>query len=239
MSTRLRSTALALLLGVVAGACGEERPEASPATSTSTTPSTSTTTISATSTSTTAPRPSTTAPRPSTTTARPSTTTTAAPARPALPAGWELCTDRPGGYAVGYPGDWHTLRLESGNCHFFDPQPIVAPPNSDGIATWFTVFSAEHPRRSFTGPDAVDSFTRRILSSREVTFGGRTMLVRESEATKDVIFPIGTRYYGYFLDCGSRSVHLSTLSEPGRPESEYAAKKAVVDRAAPTLECLP
>jgi len=64
------------------------------------------------------------------------------------------------------------------------------------------------------------------------------MLVRESETTREIIFPVGTRSYGYFLDCGAGSVHLSTLSEPGRPESEFAAKKAVVDRVALTLECL-
>jgi len=139
---------------------------------------------------------------------------------------------------VGYPGDWHTLRLESGDCHFFDPRPIVAEPNSDGIATWLVVFPQDFPRRLFTGPDAVDNFTRRILSAREVTLGGRTLLVRESEATKDVILPAGTRFYDWFLDCGPGSVLLSTSSVPDRPESEYLAKKAVADRAALTLECL-
>lgn len=223
MSARLRSTAMTLVLGVLAVACSEEIPYPAPATPTSTSPSTT----AMTSTSTTA--------RPSAST---SSTAPAGSVRPALPAGWERCTDRERGYAVGYPGDWYALRLESGNCHFFDPRPIDVAPNSDGIATWMVVFPQEFPRRSFTGPDAVDNFTRRILSAREMTLGGRTLLVRESQATTDVIFPAGTRYYDWFLDCGSGSVLLSTSSVPGRPESEYLAKKAVADRAAPTLECL-
>jgi len=100
------------------------------------------------------------------------------------------------------------------------------------------VFEQEHPARAFAGPDRVDTFSRRILSSQEVTVGGRPMLRRESAATQDIILPAGTRFYSYFFDCGSGSVELSTSAPPGRPESEYAAKKAVVDRAAATLECL-
>lgn len=235
MSPRLRSTALALLLGLAGVACGDERPEAGPVTSTSLSPSTSTT-VPATSwsSSTTAVRPSTTTPA----TAQPARTTTTASLRPALPAGWERCTDRARGYAVGRPGDWHTLRLEMGDCHFFDPMPIVAPPNSDGIVTWMSAFVQDVPRRSFTGPDAIDNSNHRILSARDVTMGSRTMLLRESVTKEELILPAGTRLYGYFLDCGTGSVLLSTTQVPGRPESEYAAKKAVVDRAAPTLECL-
>lgn len=173
----------------------------------------------------------------------PTTTTTVAPsqstaARLPLPPGWKRCEDRQRGYAVGYPGDWHALALASGPCHFFDPQPIEDPGNIDGFATWLVVFERDRPGRVLEDPDAGDTLTRRLLSSREVTFGTRQMLLIESEARIDVTLPAGTRFYSYSLDCGSGSVAVSTSSLPGRPETEYSAKKAVVDQAATTLECL-
>lgn len=224
MSMRWRYPAVTLLLGLTA-ACGHD--PADQATSTSTT-----TTIASAPTSTAVP------PATSTSTsvgviASVTTTPTAA-----LPTGWARCTDRTRGYAVGYPGEWHTLRLAIGDCHFFDPEPISAPAGIDGIATWMVAFPQERPASAYAGPSPVDAFTQRILSSQEVTVGGRRMLRRESQATQDVSLPVGTRFYAYYLDCGAGSVSVSTSSAPGRPESEYAAKKATVDRAVGTLQCL-
>ena len=74
----------------------------------------------------------------------------------------------------------------------------------------------------------------RVLSREDATIGGGWPgVLIEVQVTDPVVFPTGTRLYGYIADVNGRAWILQTIGLAGL---DYDTNKLVVDRMASTIE---
>lgn len=152
-----------------------------------------------------------------------------------LPDGWALCTDDRDGYAIGYPEEWHAeapgLRDE---CSLFDPEPFEVERGTEAPLVAMTVNDQEVPF-SEGRTRIVDEERQRALERSSTTVGGHAAIRFETVQTEALLYPEGTRRYGYLLDDGGTAFFVSTVSVPGT-EMNYQRNKEIVDDAARTVD---
>lgn len=169
----------------------------------------------------------------------PTTTPTPSPAdgtrEDGLPAGWTLCTNEVRGYAIGYPEDWHTASTGPRYvCRWFDPDRFEVERGTEAPLTALTVNPTQRPfEEAREGLRASES--HRLESAETVTVAGREAVRFERVQTRDLLFPEGTRTYGYLFDHADEALYVQTSEVPGA-DVDYERNKEVVDRAAATLQ---
>lgn len=173
--------------------------------------------------------------------ASPSPTTTPPPSpadgtrEDGLPIGWTLCTNEERGYAIGYPEDWHTATTGPRYvCRWFDPDRFEVERGTEAPLTALTVNPTQRPfEQAREGLRASES--HRLESAETVTVGGREAVRFERVQTRDLLFPEGTRTYGYLFGHADGAFYVQTWEVPGAGV-DYERNKEVVDRAAATLQ---
>lgn len=157
------------------------------------------------------------------------------PQEDGLPSGWTLCTNEPRRYVIGYPEDWHTEstgpRYE---CRWFDPEPFELEPGTEAPLTALTVNPTRRPfEKAREGLGSSES--HRLESEETVRLGDREAVRFERVQTRDLLFPEGTRTYGYLLDHEGQAFYVQTAEVPGA-DVDYERNKEVVDQAARSLQ---
>lgn len=165
--------------------------------------------------------------------------TTTAPAETGtggeLPTGWTSCTNTRHGYSIGYPEDWFTTALDSATeCSWFDRDEFELEEGTEGPLTDLFVRAAtgsfEQAVRHLMEP-----YGERTLDRAALEVAGRQAVRFEKEQTEDLLYPEGTRTYGYVLDHDGNAFWVETRDVPGR-DAPYAENKEVVDEAVRTVE---
>jgi hypothetical protein len=173
------------------------------------------------------------------------------PQATALPDGWVRCVNAEVGFSIGYPADWFTTdvytTLDGSErphpevaCSYFDPRPFVIPVDGEYPATALEAHLSRRPLATIV-EQLTDATFYRPLSREELTIAGMPAVRLEGELVEGL--RTGTRY-DVLIDLGDgRTFYLTTLRQilstgPTDPE-RYAANKAIVDLAAPTMRLEP
>lgn len=150
----------------------------------------------------------------------------------ALAGDWVTCTNSRIGFTISRPRAWHTLapELNYSKCQYFEPVSMAGVTDPEGTA--LTVMDGP-PLSSVPAPEFPESQT---LRSEALTINGRKAVLTETELIMETHFSAGTRYYGYRVDFGTKTIYVGTSGFPqGNPEL-YEIYKQVVDRAVRSLE---
>lgn len=183
------------------------------------------------------PPPTTTSdPSPEQTSTPPVTDTpTPSPTQPSLPAGWTTCSNEVHGYTIGYPEEWHTASVNRDNtCRWFDPNHFEVEPATEPPPTAITVNPTQRPYGKARA-QLQDSPRHELETFEPVTVGGLEAVRYERVQTENLLYPAGTRTYGYLFDHDGSAFYLETRKIPDT-DTDYEANKQVLDKAARTLE---
>ena len=152
------------------------------------------------------------------------------PAREAVPALSQRCTNPQTGVSIAYPEGWFT---NSGDvmpsCSVFDARPIALPRESEipfDIAVTVVV-----DRKTFNGTVTSSQFER-VLAAEEMTIAGRRAVRIQSEATGEGLADRGTRSLRYEIDLGSGRTLVATTYDAGGNLEE---KKEILSRMVQTI----
>lgn len=156
------------------------------------------------------------------------------PTEPTAPAEElaQRCENEEAGFAVAYPGHWHT---NSGDvapaCSFFDPEPFEVPEATEAVGV-----AAIHVYRDPVAFDVVTGEVMgiEILAREEIEVAGRPAVRRETEATGEGLLDAGTRAVEYVVDLGGgETLFASSHDVHG---AGFAERVEVLDRMMETLE---
>ena len=163
----------------------------------------------------------------------PSTTTGAGTSGDGLPAGWKLCSNERFGYAVPYPGDWHSPGLSAeSECTFFDPQPIQLPESSDAFGAALEVAPAQESFERLVASLADERFEE-VIERRELTLAGRRAVEVVSRATGQGLLERGTESATYVVDHSPEPpLFLRTVR---RPNVNWEERLRILDEVARRL----
>lgn len=177
------------------------------------------------------PSASASAPSEATPTATPASTPAPTPS-PSPPAEQGTrCENAAAGYAVTAPPDWYVLE-SSEPCSFFDPEPLVLPPQSEATGVAVRADVRDVP----------------LAQAREDALAEGEMTVRDEPAgllpaarvtgtlTGDALLPQGTEVTTWLVELGPGRTLLLTTDSAG--PDDYARAVEVVDRMALTVEPL-
>ncbi len=165
------------------------------------------------------------------------------PQGPAIPEGWEKCTNTPRGYSIAFPGDWYTTDVFDGApdpanaCQWFSPDPFGPQGNvvSEGWGYPLEVAirgSFDDVLTQETDPDAVD-----IVVEEQVLVHGHRAVRLEFETLIDLIGETGL-HYEYLIELDAETTLIVHTTATRGVEGVYADNKVVVDRAVDTLQFL-
>lgn len=159
------------------------------------------------------------------------------PADERMPASWRACDNPPGGYSVGYPGDWHTATLDGQfACSFFHPEPFTIVANSEfprvALQASQTGETVATYRDQVTDPEYYT-----VVRDEDVTVLGRPGVRFETVSLGLGLDEAGVRRYGYLIDNGGGNAFVVyTVADPG--ESRYDDWTFVVDIARDSIRFL-
>ena len=162
-----------------------------------------------------------------------------------LPAGWVRCTNDALGYSIGYPGDWHTTDILTGNqkpsyaCRWFSPTPFDASQGNLVTEGW------GYPLEVGIGAafdrelrQTIDPEVARVLTQEELLVDGHRAVRLEYETLLDLIGEPGLHYeYLIQLDRGTTLIVHTTATRG--IEGVYEENRTIVDRAVNTLVWIP
>lgn len=138
---------------------------------------------------------------------------------PEVADSWPSCFNAEQRYVVAYPRGWNTDMSAAGGCQYFDPAAVKVPANRDSFRT---ALMALQTGRDFANPGSA--------SSREpTTISGR-------QAIRFTATEAGLQRYGYWVERDGKMFEVSTVRPSDMSDGDFAARKAVVDRAAQSLE---
>jgi hypothetical protein len=162
-----------------------------------------------------------------------------------LPPGWQRCDNFVLHYSIGYPDDWHTTDILTGNqkpsyaCRWFSPTPF--DPTQGNVVTegWGYPLevgiggSFDQELRNLLDPEVA-----RILTREDLVVDGHRAVRLEYETLIDLIGEPGLHYeYVIELDRGTTLIVHTTATRG--VEGVYEENKTVVDRAVDSLVWLP
>jgi hypothetical protein len=162
-----------------------------------------------------------------------------------LPPGWQRCDNFVFHYSIGYPDDWHTTDILTGNqkpsyaCRWFSPTPF--DPTQGNVVTegWGYPLevgiggSFDQELRNLLDPEVA-----RILTREDLVVDGHRAVRLEYETLIDLIGEPGLHYeYVIELDRGTTLIVHTTATRG--VEGVYEENKTVVDRAVDSLVWLP
>lgn len=157
-------------------------------------------------------------------------TTTAAEPEPE----WTSCANAHWGYTVEYPSGWYTASLgPRTDCAWFARERFELEQGTEAplvdLEVRATIGTFRQAARQLEDP-----YGERTLERAGVTIDGRKAIRFEKQQTQDLLYPSGTRTYGYLLNRDGAAYWVLTLDVPGR-SLPYGANKEVVDRAVRSL----
>ena len=142
----------------------------------------------------------------------------------------ERCENPEGGYAVRYPGGWHTNDGSvTAPCSFFHPEAFELPEASEPPPLAVSIGREPVAFADATGGNP----GIRIVSSEEVEVAGRPAVRRETDSTGEALFPAGVRALEYLVDLEGETLVAVTRS---RGELDFERNRDVLDRIVATLE---
>ena len=152
----------------------------------------------------------------------------------AEPLGWASCANHHWGYTVDYPSDWYTTSLDARTrCTWFARERFELERGTDGplvdLEVRATIGSFQQAARQLQDP-----FGERVVAREGLLIHGLQTIRFEKEQTEDLLYPVGTRSYGYLLNHDGAAYWILTFDVPGQA-LPYDANKEVVDRAARSL----
>jgi hypothetical protein len=160
------------------------------------------------------------------------------PLEPLEPPGDELeqrCENEQDGFAVGYPGGWHTNPGDGvPACTFFHPEEFELPEARDVLGEL-----AIHIRRE---PAAFEDVTGddpgvEVLEEEQLEIGGRPAVHREIEGTGETLVPQGMRSVQYAVDLGGGETLVAETYDAGQLDFEDNAD--ILEGMVGTLELQP
>ncbi len=143
----------------------------------------------------------------------------------------QSCENPVEGYAVTFPGDWHTNTtgvLDA--CSAFDPNPIElpeageVPPDIAIVITRQDVAFAEATQDEAAGER---------LSEEQLEVAGRTAAGVETRATGEGLLDAGTVSYRYYVDLGDSTLVAETHDVEG---TDYERNRRILDELIRSLE---
>lgn len=142
----------------------------------------------------------------------------------------ERCENPEAGFAVRYPGGWHTNDGSvTAPCSFFHPEAFELPEASEPPPLAVSIGREPIAFADVTGGNP----GIRIVSSEEVEVAGRPAVRRETESTGESLFPAGIRALEYLVDVEGETLVAVTRS---RGELDFERNREVLDRMVATLE---
>jgi hypothetical protein len=162
-----------------------------------------------------------------------------------LPPGWLRCDNFVFHYSIGYPGDWHTTDILTGNqkpsyaCRWFSPTPFDATQGNVVTEGWGYPLEVriagaiDQELRQTIDPDVA-----RVLTQEELVVDGHRALRLEYETLVDVIGEPGL-HYEYVIELDRNTTLIVHTTATRGVEGVYEDNKTVVDRAADSLVWLP
>jgi hypothetical protein len=158
-----------------------------------------------------------------------------------LPAGWVRCTNDALGYSIGYPGDWHTTDILTGNqkpsyaCRWFSPTPFDASQGNLVTEGW------GYPLEVGIGGafdrqlrQTIDAQVARVLTQEELLVDGHRAVRLEYETLVDLIGEPGF-HYEYLIELDPDTTMIVHTTETRGIAGVYEENRVVVDRAIGTL----
>jgi hypothetical protein len=161
-------------------------------------------------------------------------TSPGATTRPEQEPEWASCTNRRWGYTLDHPAEWHTVALgPPTRCRWFAREPFHL---EEGTEAPLVDLEVRRTMGTFqqAGLYLRNPFGERVLQRRGLVIDGRQAIRFEKEQTEDLLYPTGTKTYGYLLNRGGKAYWVLTLDVPGR-SLPYESNKDVVDRVARSL----
>ncbi len=162
-------------------------------------------------------------------------TPTTSPTQQGLPEGWTTCSNEVHGYTIGHPAEWHTDSTQRSNaCRWFDPDEFDLEPGTEAPPTAISVNPTKRPyekaREQLRDSEnhELESFERVTIRDLEAVRFGRVQ-------TEQLLFPAGTRSYGYVFNNDGRALYLETRKLPDS-DTDYEANKQILDQAARTVD---
>ena len=162
-----------------------------------------------------------------------------------LPPGWQRCDNFVFHYSIGYPGDWHTTDILTGNqkpsyaCRWFSPTPFDATQGNVVTEGWGYPLEVriagaiDQELRQTIDPDVA-----RVLTQEELVVDGHPAVRLEYETLVDVIGEPGL-HYEYVIELDRNTTLIVHTTATRGVEGVYEENKTVVDRAADSLVWLP
>jgi len=141
------------------------------------------------------------------------------------------CVDRVEGFAVRYPGGWHTYEGEVvGPCSLFDPDPVEVPPASEfPLETAIQIAFEPVTFETVTG----EVMGRRTIRRERTTVDGREAARVEGVTTGEGLHEPGVRTYEYFVDLGDTTLVAATYEAGTLP---FERKRRILDAMMATFD---
>ncbi|HLB62985.1 MAG TPA: zinc ribbon domain-containing protein [Actinomycetota bacterium] len=145
----------------------------------------------------------------------------------------QSCISTSPAFTVKYPNGWSMSEGPDLDCRFFHPEPFELIEGTDSFSLAVSIQPDQGRYRPVVA-GATDPSYVRVLSREDATIGGGWPgVLIEVQVTDPVVFPTGTRLYGYIADVNGRAWILQTIGLAGL---DYDTNKLVVDRMASTIE---
>lgn len=146
------------------------------------------------------------------------------------------CTDPVGGFAIGYPADWHHTSLTDGSeCRLFDPEPLELPEVANDDVTAAVILdhvSADYDRHlelsEGGGPGS------EILDEEHTTLDGRRARRRELVSTGEAMYPEGVRTLSWTIDLDGETLVISSADH--HVDGDFDEHAEIVDAMAASIE---
>lgn len=167
-------------------------------------------------------------------------TTTTPPAQPPgerMPASWRACDNPPGGYSIGYPGDWHTATLDGQYaCSFFHPEPFTIPANSEFPRVALQAAQTGETMAAYRD-QVTDPTYYTVVRDEDVTVLDRPGVRFETVSLGMGLDEAGVRRYGYLIDNGGGDA-FAVWTVADADETRYDNWKFTVDIARDSVRFL-
>ncbi len=159
-----------------------------------------------------------------------------------VPAGWERCENPVVGYTIGYPGEYFTTDVLSGEqdpsfaCRWFLTEPF-GPDGSQVLDGYGYPLEVGYRTQGLdvVVADQTNDESVRVLSTETTSVAGHRAVRLEVEFTNSVLIAPGTVLYEYAIELmPDRTLVVLTVDQQGIPGT-YQENRRVVDLAVSTL----